>query len=338
MVEYRRDAGIGCVGVAATGYVGAGWVAFFLSRGVRVRVWARRKEAEAELARALDAMWPDLEQLGLHPNADRHAVAFDTDLAAAMAPCDFVQENSAESLSLKAELYARIDAVLPPDVLVASSTSSLPVTAIQADCRHPERCVLGHPFTPTHLMRLVEVVGGTGTDPVAVDAALSSYAFWGKRPVRLRREVFGHIANRLAGALFREAVNLVDSGVATVADVDTALVEGLGRKWAITGLFQSYHLSGGKGGFARFVESFAPGIQRRWDDLGTPRLDEATLGKLVPQVLAAFADTPIAELEASRAALLVQVQRLLEQSAASPPGPGAPQTAGGRSTVNSSPP
>ena len=184
---YRKAEGIQCVGIVATGYVGAGWTAFFLSRGLRVRVFARRPEAEAELRQALATMWPDLES-GLRPNADRCAWSFTTDLEAAMQGCDFVQENAAENAELKAELYKRIDAATPADVLIASSTSSLPITGIQRACRFPERCVLGHPFTPTHLMRLVEVVGGDRTDVAAVDAAIKSYRHWGKRPVRLNRE------------------------------------------------------------------------------------------------------------------------------------------------------
>ena len=310
--SYRKERDIQCVGIVATGYVGAGWTAFFLSRGLRVRVFARRPEAEGELRQAIETMWPDLET-GLHPNADRSAWSFTTDLESAVQGCDFVQENAAENAELKAELYQRIDAATPADVLIASSTSSLPITEIQRACRFPERCVLGHPFTPTHLMRLVEVVGGRSTDAAAVDAAMDSYRHWGKRPVRLNREIFGHIGNRLASALWREAVNLVAEGVASVKDVDTAVVEGLGRKWAIAGPFQSYHLSGGKGGFERFITSYGPGIQKRWDDLGQPRLDGELRSRLAELVQTAMRDQPVEELEQKRAALLARLSQLLDQ-------------------------
>ena len=259
MSRYKSGAAIGTVGVVATGYVGSAWVAFFLARGLDVRVFVRRQEAEDEPHGAVARMWPDLGG-HLAPGADPARVRVFTDLAQAMKGCDFVQENAAEQLDLKRRLLAEMDAVLPPDVLIASSTSSLPVTEMQQLCRHPERCVLGHPFTPTHLLRLVEVVGGDQTDPDAVDAAIATYAHWGKVPVRLNREVFGHIGNRLAGALWREAVSLLVEGVASAEDIDKALVEGPGRKWCIPGPFESYHLSGGSGGIRRFLETFGPGI------------------------------------------------------------------------------
>lgn len=311
MGTYRAGAAIKTVGLVAGGYVGAGWAAFLLGRGLCVRAWLRRPEAGDELRAEIDALWPDLERLGLEPGADRARLEVFTSLEEALAGCDFVQENAAENAALKAELYARIDGCVAPDVLIASSTSSLSMTDMQAGCRHPERCVLGHPFTPTHLMRLVEVVGGARTDPAAVDAAMATYTCWGKMPVRLSREIFGHIGNRLATALWREAVNLLLEGVASVEDIDRAVVEGPGRKWAISGPFESYHLSGGKGGMTRFLESYAAGIQRRWDDLGTPVLDAPTRARISELVEARLSDVPVERRAAQRGALLVNLMLAL---------------------------
>jgi len=315
MSVYRSAVEIKTVGLVAGGYVGAGWAAFLLGRGLLVRAWLRRPEAERELRAEIDAMWPDLERIGLAPGADRAHLSVFGSLEEALAGCDFVQENAAENAALKAELYARMDACVAPDVLIASSTSSLSMTDMQAGCRHPERCVLGHPFTPTHLMRLVEVVGGARTDPAAVDAAVATYTHWGKAPVRLNREIFGHIGNRLATALWREAVNLLLEGVASVEDIDRAVVEGPGRKWAISGPFESYHLSGGKGGMTRFLENFSAGIQRRWDDLGTPVLDVPTRARIAELVEAHLSNTPIEQRAAERGALLVNLMLALEPQA-----------------------
>lgn len=300
-MSFRSGDAIRQVCVVATGYVGSGWVGFFLSRGLRVSVYARRAASEARLSADLDAMWPDLERVGLTPDADRRAMTFHTDLNAALEGSDFVQENTAEDLDLKTQLYAEIDARLPGDILIASSTSSLPISSIQALCRQPSRCILGHPFTPTHLMRLVEVGGGKSTDPRAVTAALETYRHWGKRPVRLNTEVFGHIANRLASALWREAVHLAAEGVASVEDIDTAVVEGLGRKWAVSGPFLSYHLSGGDGGIAHFFKSYSAGIQRRWDDLGRPALTDDLKHRLTQMVLEEVGGRSREALEADRA-------------------------------------
>lgn len=312
MTTYRSGPAIKRVALVAGGYVGAGWAAFLLARELDVQVYMRRPEAANELHRTVQAMWPDLEHLGLAGDADPSRLRVFTSLHAALDACDFVQENAPESPTLKAELYQAIGAEVPADVLIASSTSSLSITDMQANCRYPERCVLGHPFNPTHLMRLVEVVGGTQTDPTAVDAAIETYAYWGKKPVRLNREIFGHIGNRLASALWREAVNLLLEGVASVEDIDRALVEGPGRKWAIAGPFESYHLYGGAGGISRFLESYSTGIQRRWDDLGAPRLDGETKGRIAALVEQAFSQAPVAEREARRGTALVEMMRALD--------------------------
>lgn len=315
MSAYRTGAAIHTVGLVAGGYVGAGWAAFLLGRGLDVRLWLRRPEAAGEVRAEVDAMWPDLERIGLAPGADRGRLSVFGSLEEALAGCDFVQENAAENAALKADLYTRMDACLAPDVLIASSTSSLSMTQMQEGCRYPQRCVLGHPFTPTHLMRLVEVVGGAQTDPAAVEGAMATYAHWGKVPVRLNREVFGHIGNRLATALWREAIHLLLEGVASVEDIDRAVVEGPGRKWAIAGPFESYHLSGGKGGMSRFLESYGAGIQRRWDDLGAPVLDAPTRAGIAERVEASLSGTSLERLAAQRGALLVNLMLALDPPA-----------------------
>ena len=263
----------------------------------------------------LAVTWPELEAVrGLAPGADAQNWTFSTDLESTLEACDFVQENTSENEALKIELYSRIDAALPRDVLIASSTSSLPITRLQSKCQYPERCVLGHPFIPTHLMPLVEVVGGEKTDPAAIDAAMLFYKGLGKRPVRLEREIFGHIANRLASALWREAVYLVTEGVATVEDVDAAVTYGPARKWAIAGPFTSYHLSGGKGGFASFLEHFGAGQQRRWDQLGTPMLTPETRDLLIERVGESIGQRPRAEIETERDAQLVALSKALQEA------------------------
>jgi 3-hydroxyacyl-CoA dehydrogenase len=163
-------------------------------------------------------------------------------------------------------------------------------------------------------MRLVEVGGGKSTNPQAVTAALETYRYWGKRPVRLDKEAFGHIANRLASALWREAVHLAAEGVASVEDIDTAVVEGLGRKWAVTGPFLSYHLSGGDGGIAQFFSSYSAGIQRRWHDLGRPDLTENLIQRLTQMVLEEVGGRSREALETSRAHQIASLMTCLAEN------------------------
>src|SRR5262249_10542268 len=145
----------------------------------------------------------------------------------------------------------------------------------------PERCVIGHPFNPPHLIPLVEVVGGNKTGPAAIETALAFYHAIAKRPIHIRREVAGHVANRLQAALWREAVSLAANGVASVADVDTAISDGPGLRWALMGPHLTFHLAGGTGGIGHFLDQFAGPMQSWWADLGQPRLTAETAKALV---------------------------------------------------------
>ena len=212
-----------------TGTIGASWAAFFLSRGLRVSASDPAPQAEAQLRQFVDTAWPVLTELGAANAAPPHeALVFCAEPETAVAEADFIQENGPEREAVKQSLLARIDAALPPEVIIASSSSGLLISRLQAGCRHPERCVIGHPFNPPHLIPLVEVVGGERTAPAAIDGALAFYKAIGKRPIHIRREVAGHVANRLQAALWREAIHLLASGVASVADIDAATARGRG--------------------------------------------------------------------------------------------------------------
>jgi carnitine 3-dehydrogenase len=217
------------VAVVGTGTIGMSWAATFLSRGLAVTASDPAPEAEARLRHFIDAAWPVLARLGpIGETPPHHLLIFCADVETAAAAADFVQENAPEREAVKQELLARIDAVLPPEIVIASSSSGLLISRLVASCGHPERIVIGHPFNPPHLIPLVEVVGGAQTAPAAIERAIAFYSSIGKRPIHIRREVAGHVANRLQAALWREAVHLLASGVASVADIDTAISEGPG--------------------------------------------------------------------------------------------------------------
>jgi 3-hydroxyacyl-CoA dehydrogenase len=313
MGAFRGKDEIGQIAVIGSGLIGAGWIAAFLAQGLRVSVYDPAAGAEEKVLAHIEASWPGLQARGLPPRADRTAFRFYSTLAAALEGTDFVQENTPERLECKTRLFEQLDALLPEDVIIASSTSSLAITDIQKPCRHPQRCVLGHPFNPVHLMPLVEVGGGAATDRSAVDAAIGFYAAMGKKPIRLEREIFGHIANRLTSAMFREAVNLVADGVATVQDVDDAIRFGPALKWAIQGEFTTFHTSGGEGGLAAFLRHFAPGIIQRWASMRDPDLASPSLqAKLIAQMEAAAGGRPVAEIARRQDELLLALLPLLE--------------------------
>ena len=287
------------VAVVGTGVIGASWVAHFLARGLDVIATDPAAGAEERLRADIAAHWPTLTRLGLAADADADRLVFTTDTETAAASVEFIQENGPERIDLKHQLFARLDRAARPSVVIASSSSGLLPSDIQAGCPdHPERVLVGHPFNPPHLIPLVEVVPGDRTSDAAVETALAFYASVGKKPIRLRQELPGHIANRLQAALWREAYSLVDRGIASVADVDTAIAYGPGLRWAVLGPFALQHLSGGEGGLAQNIEHLGPPMVAWWNDLRQPDLTPDLAARLVAGVdeeLAGIDATTLAE-------------------------------------------
>jgi 3-hydroxyacyl-CoA dehydrogenase len=191
------------IAIVGTGVIGASWAALYLARGFNVVATDPAPNAEANLHRFVDAAWKDLNVLGLSPNASRDHLEFTRDIKQALSDTNFVQENGPERQDFKIKLFADMDAATPPDSIIASSSSGLKMSIIQSACKHPERCVIAHPFNPPHVIPLVEVVGGAKTSSEAVQQAISFYRSIGKKPIHLRKEVVGHVANRLQAALWR---------------------------------------------------------------------------------------------------------------------------------------
>lgn len=288
------------VAVIGCGTIGASWAAYFLARGFEVSAWDPAPEGETRLKDFIERAWSALETLGLSPDADPTRLIYADGPAAACRGADFVQESAPERLEVKRELYPEIEAGAAPETVLASSTSGLLISDIQEGARHPERFVLGHPFNPPHLIPLVEVLGGRQTAAEAVDWALAFYASIGKAPIRIAREVPGHVANRLQAAMWREAVHLVAEGIATAEDVDTAISQGPGLRWALMGPHRTFHLAGGPGGMANFLEHLGPATESWWADLGRPRLTPEVKQALIESVEAENAGRSVAELAAER--------------------------------------
>ena len=300
------------VAIIGTGVIGASWAACFLARGMDVLATDPAPGAEAALRAAVAAHWPVMQAMGLAEGATPARLGWAATPEAAVAAADFVQENAPERVAVKQELFARLDAAAPPDAILASSTSTITISEFQGACtRHPERVVLGHPFNPPHLIPLVEVAGGAATSAEAIERAMEFYRTAGKHPIHLKREIRGHVANRLQAALWQEALHLVQAGVASVADIDAAIAHGPGLRWALLGPFLNLHLSGGAGGIgALFEKPLWAATEAMMDSLGQTRVD-APLGQAVAQGVAAeLADLDQTEMLRQRDAVLLQLLRL----------------------------
>src|SRR5882757_9180274 len=299
------------IAIIGTGVIGASWTALFLAKGLDVIATDVAPDAEASLRRFVKAAWPALERLGLAPDASQSHLAFTHDMPAAVKSADLVQENGPERIDFKKKLYQQLDELLPEDVIVASSSSGLTMSEIQSACRlHPERCVIGHPFNPPHLVPLVEIVGGAKTSEATIQRAADFYTGLGKQTVRLRKEVPGHVANRLQAALGREVYYLVAEGVVSAADVDTALSWGPGLRWGIMGNMMLNHLGGGQGGIEHFFQQFTGPMTAWWKVLGQPVLTPEVQKTLVDSVHAEVGSRSIAEMEAQRDEVLLGLLEL----------------------------
>ncbi|NYT70215.1 3-hydroxyacyl-CoA dehydrogenase NAD-binding domain-containing protein [Pusillimonas noertemannii] len=295
------------VAVVGTGVIGASWTAYFLAQGLDVEATDPSPGAEQRLRETVARLWSSMERIGLRPGASQDRLRFHADLLDALKDVDFVQENGPENLEFKIDLFGRMDAALPADVVLASSSSGLLISKVQSACRHPQRVVLGHPFNPPHLIPLVEVIGGEHTSPEMLKAAMDFYTAIGKSSVNPRKEVKGHIANRLQAALWREAFHLVDQGVATVRDIDVAISQGPGLRWALLGPFMNLHLSGGQGGIEHLLDHLGGPIEDWWKDLGDPSMTPELKRKVAEQMREVLATADEARFVPERDRLLLDV-------------------------------
>jgi len=314
MTMQHATRAIGVVGIVGFGTIGQRWAAAFRHAGLTVKAydpdpgqWQQFSAIDASLA-------SDLATLHGSEARAQGAIHFTTSLSEALSGVHFVQECGPEKLNLKQDLLAAMESCIAGDIIIASSSSALKVSDMQARCARPERIVLGHPFNPAHLMPLVEIVGGDKTDPQVVAAARAFYESIGKKPVVMNREITGHLALRLMGAMWREAIALVRDGVASAEDVDRAFIYGPGPKWGLQGAFISNALNAAD--IDAFLVKYGPTYQAIWNDLGVAKLDAPTIAKVAAATKSAMGDRSPDDLRAARDAGLVELLRVLSQRAA----------------------
>jgi carnitine 3-dehydrogenase len=300
------------VAVIGTGVIGASWATYFLARGLEVTASDPAAGAEAALRDTVAAQWPAMQAMGLAPGASPDRLRFAASPGEAVAEAQFVQENGPERLELKRELFRLLDAAAPAETVLATSASTITVSEFQDACaRHPDRVVLGHPFNPPHLIPLVEVAGGQATSGAAIESTLGFYRSIGKHPIHLRREVRGHVANRLQAALWQEAFHLVQAGVASVADIDAAIAHGPGLRWALLGPFLNLHLSGGPGGIGGLFEKpLWQATEGMWRDLGSVSVDTELGRRVVEGVAQELAARDQGDMVRQRDEVLLELLRM----------------------------
>lgn len=301
---------ITCIGA---GPIGGGWAAFFLAQGYQVCSYLHAESEYDGLMRLLDTAWASIEDIGLADGASRDNFSWTTDLAESVENTEFIQESVPEVLELKQDLYQVLGDIVDANVVIASSTSGLSMSDIQAKCATPGRTVVAHPFNPPYLLPLVEMIGGKKTDPQTVNWAQRFYQAAGKSPLVMRKEVPGFIATRLQEAIWREALHMVANGEATVEQIDQAVVNGPGPRWALMGPCEIFHIGGGEGGMAYCLDQFGPALKLPWTRLVAPELTPELRQAMVDGCIKMTRGEDFASLSKKMNAGLVEIAKLKRQ-------------------------
>jgi len=293
------------IAIVGTGVIGASWAAQYLARGFDVVATDPAPNAEVNLRKYVDEAWPQLIAIGLTPGASKDRLSFTTNMKEALAKADLVQENGPERPDFKIKLYADMDDATSPDSLIASSSSGITPSVMQTKCQHPERVVVGHPFNPPHIIPLVEVVGGARTSPEAIKQAMAFYTSIGKKAIHVRKELPGHVANRLQAALYREMLYLIEQGVLSVEETDAAVCYGPGLRWGVMGQSLQWHVGGGAGGINHFMEHLMDPLTGMMKALGNPQITPQLKQTVIDGVAKEAANRSVDELAQEENKLIV---------------------------------
>ena len=305
--------------VVGAGVIGASWAAYYLARGFDVVVTDPALSAEANLRKYVDDAWPALSKPGVAAGASRDRLTFTSTMQRALESADFVQENAPERPEFKVKLFAEMDDVAPADSILASSSSGITMDVMQSLCKHPQRCVIGHPFNPPDIIPLVEVVGGAKTSEDAIERTMSFYASIGKKPIRLRKALPGHAANRLQAALYKEMLYLIQQGVLSAVDADIAVCYGPGLRWGVMGQSLQWHVGGGAGGIHHFMEHLMPPLVAMMNDLKVPDITPALKQTIIDGVLEEAKGCPVEQLADAENDVLLGLLALRAQAGSTLP-------------------
>lgn len=314
MKQQENTAEIKKITVVGTGVIGNGWITRFLANGYQVTASDPDPSAEEKTRDAVQRAWPSMEKTGLAQGASLDNLTFEANLVKAVSDADFIQENVPEREALKKKVIAEIDQYAPKETIIASSTSGILPSTLQADCsNHPERVIVAHPFNPVYLMPLVELVGGSKTELFFIEKARTFYDQMGMKPLVIQREIEGHVADRLMEAIWRESLHIVNDGVATTEEVDASIVYGPGLRWALMGPFMTLHMGGGKQGMRHLLEQFGPALKLPWTKLEAPELTDELAEKVITGCERQTEGIEMEQLEERRDQFLIELQELLEK-------------------------
>ena len=302
------------VSIIGTGVIGAGWAARFLAKGYIVKAYDPNIDSLEKLNKNIRFVFKSLKKIGLNKNASLKKLKVFTNLNDALNETTFVQENAPENEKIKKNILNKIDNIIPKNIIIASSSSGLLPSKIQSTCKFPERVLIGHPFNPVYLLPLVEIVAGKKTSHTNVKKLKKIYEHIGMRPLVVRKEIEGYISDRLQEALWREALHIINDGVASTEEVDDAIVYGPGLRWAFMGVCLTFHLAGGETGMKHMLEQFGPALKLPWTKLKAPKLSSKLKESMISGTKKQAGKFSIKELEEQRDLFLIEIMKTLNKN------------------------
>ena len=301
------------VGLVGGGVIGTGWSIRCLAHGLDVSVTDPASGAEENLRDAVARAWPIMEQAGLAEGANQDRLDFAASIEEAVSGADFVQENVPEREDVKIDVLGEIGRHAPRDAIIASSSSGLLPSRIQAETAARERVIIGHPFSPLYILPLVEIVGGRETSEEAVRTAAGFYRRIGMRPLHVRNEIDAYLSDRLQQAMWHEALHLVNDGVATIPEIDAAITGGPGLRWAFMGTAMAWHVASGEGGMRATMAHFGPAMELPWTKLKAPKLTDELTRRVVEGCDEESGDRDWRELQRRRDICLLKIQEVINE-------------------------
>ena len=297
------------VAIIGTGVIGAGWIIRCLAHNKIVYAFDRDIKLKENLISEIKRTWPYVRKLFKKKKLNLKNFRYFTSMKETLGDADLIQECASENYALKTKLMSNISKYAKPNALILSSSSGLLPTKIYSKCKNPERAMIGHPFNPVYLLPLVELVG----DPKTTERAAMVLSQLGMHPLRVRKEIDAHIADRLLEAVWREGLWLINDGIATTQEIDDAIRFGFGLRWAQMGMFETYRIAGGEAGMAHFIQQFGPALEWPWTKLmDVPELTDELINKIARQSDQQSGQYSIRELERIRDDNLVAMMRALK--------------------------
>ncbi len=302
------------LGLVGTGVIGGGWAARALHCGIDVIAADIKPEMEDWIRGAVENAAPSLDALTADVKSPaKGCLSFTTSIEEMVEQADFIQESVPEVLEIKRKVFSEIASIANQDVIISSSTSGFMPSEMQDGLRHAERFLVGHPFNPVYLCPLVEIVGGKQTSDTTKAAARAFYESIGMHALMVRREVPGHISDRLQEAMWREILHALNDDIASTGEIDESIVYGPGLRWAFMGMNQIYMIAGGDGGARHFIEQFGPALDWPWSHLKAPELTDKIIDRFVDGTSEQAGGRSIREMERIRDECLVAIQRVLKK-------------------------